>query len=85
MLLHGAAAAAAAASGSAYLGPGAQHALARAAASDRMGRDAEATSNAAAVAAAAMASALGPEVIVPEQFPEALIRLACVRYRWAGA
>ncbi|WIA22876.1 hypothetical protein OEZ85_001261 [Tetradesmus obliquus] len=82
MLLHGAAAAAAAASGSAYLGPGAQHALARAAASDRMGRDAEATSNAAAVAAAAMASALGPEVIVPEQFPEALIRLACVRYRW---
>jgi hypothetical protein len=47
-----------------------------------MGRDREATANAAADAAAAMASVLGPEVIVPEQFPEALIRLACVRYRW---
>jgi hypothetical protein len=46
-----------------------------------MGRDREATSSAAAVAAAAMASVLGPEVIVPEQFPEAIIRLTCVRYR----
>ncbi|KAF6265421.1 hypothetical protein COO60DRAFT_1478400 [Scenedesmus sp. NREL 46B-D3] len=82
MLLNGAAAAAAVASDSAYLEPGAQHAAARAAAPEWTRRDRAATSNAAAVAAAAIASAFEAEVILPEQFPEALIRLACVRYRW---
>jgi len=27
--------------------------------------------------------ALPLELLIPEQFPEALVRLACVRYRWA--
>lgn len=71
--------------GTAYLGPGTQHAVARSAAWDNRGgmsgRDSEATTNAAAAAAAAVMEVLGQEVIVPEQFAEALIRLACVRYR----
>lgn len=81
MLFGAAAAAAAAAAGSAYLGPGTQHAVARATASEHMGLSTELTANAAAAAAAVMVSVLGPEVIVPEQFPEVLVRLACVRYR----
>jgi hypothetical protein len=28
---------------------------------------------------------LPQELIVPEQFPEALVRLACVRYRWVAS
>ena len=63
--------------------------MARAVAWDNMGgmsgKSAEATNDAAATAAAVMATVLSPEVIVPEQFAEALIRLACVRYRYVQA
>eukprot|EP00775_Hariotina_reticulata_P011559 gene11560-11703_t len=60
-----------------------QLAVARAAAFTSLGGVLTADPDVSAVASA-MAAALGPEVIVPEQFAEALVRLACVRYRWGA-